>query len=145
LYLHGIVRDEHGRKMSKSLGNGIDPMDWVRDYGADAVRFTLARAANPGTDLPLGSDAAASAPNVATKLLNAAELALMNGTCIDTSPNRDELTDVGRWILSRAEDVRVRVDAYVDGYQCARANDMLYHFAWDELCVWYLESAKTKI
>ena len=145
LYLHGLVRDEHGRKMSKSLGNGIDPMDWVRDYGADALRFTLARGANPGTDLPLGSDAAASARNFATKLFNATKFALMNGAGIDTLPNRDELTDADRWILDRAEDVRVRVDAYLDDYQFARANELLYHFAWDELCDWYLEIAKTQI
>ena len=145
LYLHGLVRDEHGRKMSKSLGNGIDPMDWVRDYGADALRFTLARGANPGTDLPLGSDAAASARNFATKLFNATKFALLNGAGIDTLPNRDELTDADRWILDRAEDVRVRVDAYLDDYQFARANELLYHFAWDELCDWYLEIAKTQI
>lgn len=145
LYLHGLVRDEQGRKMSKSLGNGIDPMDWVRDYGADALRFTLARGANPGTDLPLGSDAAASARNFATKLFNATKFALMNGAGIDVLPNRDELTDADRWILDRAEDVRVRVDAYLDDYQFARANELLYHFAWDELCDWYLEIAKTQI
>lgn len=145
LYLHGLVRDEHGRKMSKSLGNGIDPMDWVRDYGADALRFTLARGANPGTDLPLGSDAAASARNFATKLFNATKFALMNGAGIDVLPNRDELTDADRWILDRAEDVRVRVDAYLDDYQFSRANELLYHFAWDELCDWYVEIAKTQI
>ncbi|MFH0412175.1 valine--tRNA ligase [Corynebacterium sp. L4756] len=145
LYLHGLVRDEHGRKMSKSLGNGIDPMDWVRDYGADALRFTLARNANPGTDLPLGQDAAASARNFATKLFNATKFALMNGAGVGELPNRDELTDADRWILDRAEDVRGRVDAYLDEYQFARANELLYHFAWDELCDWYLEIAKTQI
>lgn len=145
LYLHGLVRDEQGRKMSKSLGNGIDPMDWVRDYGADALRFTLARGANPGVDLPLGSDAAAAARNFATKLFNATKFALMNGAGVATLPNRAELSDADRWILDRAEEVRAKVDAYLDDYQFAKANELLYHFTWDELCDWYLEIAKTQI
>ncbi|MDU5328188.1 valine--tRNA ligase [Corynebacterium sp.] len=145
LYLHGLVRDEQGRKMSKSLGNGIDPMDWVRDYGADALRLTLARGANPGVDLPLGSDAAAAARNFATKLFNATKFALMNGAGVATLPNRDELSDADRWILDRAEEVRAKVDAYLDDYQFAKANELLYHFTWDELCDWYLEIAKTQI
>ncbi|XLN84011.1 valine--tRNA ligase [Corynebacterium tuberculostearicum] len=145
LYLHGLVRDEQGRKMSKSLGNGIDPMDWVRDYGADALRFTLARGANPGVNLPLGSDAAAAARNFATKLFNATKFALMNGAGVATLPNRAELSDADRWILDRAEEVRAKVDAYLDDYQFAKANELLYHFTWDELCDWYLEIAKTQI
>ena len=145
LYLHGLVRDEQGRKMSKSLGNGIDPMDWVRDYGADALRFTLARGANPGVDLPLGSDAAAAARNFATKLFNATKFALMNGAGVSTLPNRAELSDADRWILDRAEEVRAKVDDYLDDYQFAKANELLYHFTWDELCDWYLEIAKTQI
>ena len=145
LYLHGLVRDEQGRKMSKSLGNGIDPMDWVRDYGADALRFTLARGANPGVDLPLGSDAAAAARNFATKLFNATKFALMNGAGVATLPNRTELSDADRWILDRAEEVRAKVDSYLDDYQFAKANELLYHFTWDELCDWYLEIAKTQI
>ena len=145
LYLHGLVRDEQGRKMSKSLGNGIDPMDWVRDYGADALRFTLARGANPGVDLPLGSDAAAAARNFATKLFNATKFALMNGAGVAALPNRAELSDADRWILDRAEEVRAKVDTYLDDYQFAKANELLYHFTWDELCDWYLEIAKTQI
>ena len=145
LYLHGLVRDEQGRKMSKSLGNGIDPMDWVRDYGADALRFTLARGANPGVDLPLGSDAAAAARNFATKSFNATKFALMNGAGVAALPNREELSDADRWILDRAEEVRAKVDAYLDDYQFAKANELLYHFTWDELCDWYLEIAKTQI
>lgn len=145
LYLHGLVRDEQGRKMSKSLGNGIDPMDWVRDYGADALRFTLARGANPGVDLPLGSDAAAASRNFATKLFNATKFALMNGAGVAPLPKRTELSDADHWILDRAEEVRTQVDAYLDDYQFAKANELLYHFTWDELCDWYLEIAKTQI
>ncbi len=145
IYLHGLVRDEQGRKMSKSLGNGINPMDWVEKYGADALRFTLARGANPGVDLPLGSEAAAAARNFATKLYNATKFALKNGAGVAELPARAELTDADRWILDRVEEVRVAYDAYLDDYQFAKASELLYHFIWDELCDWYLEIAKTQI
>ncbi|MDF5820849.1 valine--tRNA ligase [Corynebacterium felinum] len=145
LFLHGLVRDEHGRKMSKSLGNGIDPMDWVRDYGADALRFTLARGANPGVDLPVGADSAQSSRNFATKLFNATKFALMNGAKTGQLPAREELSDADRWILDRLEQVRVSVDDYLDRYQFAKANELLYQFAWGELCDWYLEIAKVQI
>ena len=144
LYLHGLVRDEHGRKMSKSLGNGIDPMDWVRDYGADALRFTLARGANPGVDLPVGEDSAQSSRNFATKLFNATKFALMNGARVDALPPREELTDADRWILDRLEEVRGQVDTYLNNYQFAKANEVLYQFTWGELCDWYLEIAKSQ-
>ncbi|WP_425292254.1 valine--tRNA ligase [Corynebacterium mayonis] len=145
LYLHGLVRDEKGRKMSKSLGNGIDPMDWVERFGADALRFALARGANPGVDLPIGEDHAQSARNFATKLYNATKFALINGASVGQLPQRAELSDADRWILDRLEEVRSRVDAYLDDYQFAKANEELYHFAWDELCDWYLEIAKTQM
>ncbi|MGO3362310.1 MAG: valine--tRNA ligase [Corynebacterium sp.] len=147
VFLHGLVRDEHGRKMSKSLGNGIDPMDWVRDYGADALRFTLARGANPGTDLPIGEDSAQSSRNFATKLFNATKFALMNGARVEpgTSPARDDLTDADRWILDKLEDLRVLVDTHLDRYEFAVANEALYRFTWNEFCDWYLEIAKVQI
>lgn len=145
LYLHGLVRDERGRKMSKSLGNGIDPMDWVERFGADALRFTLARGANPGTDLPVGDDSAQSSRNFATKLFNATRFALMNGAKVGKLPAREELTDADRWILDRLEEVRAAVDDYLDRYQFAKANEALYQFAWNEFCDWYVEIAKTQI
>lgn len=145
IFLHGLVRDEHGRKMSKSLGNGIDPMDWVRDYGADALRFTLARGANPGTDLPLGADAAQSSRNFATKLFNATRFALMNGAQVGELPARASLTDADRWILDRLEATRQYVDSSLSRYEFAKASEALYHFTWDEFCDWYLEIAKTQI
>ncbi|MDT9409365.1 valine--tRNA ligase [Corynebacterium rouxii] len=145
LFLHGLVRDEQGRKMSKSLGNGIDPMDWVERFGADALRFTLARGANPGVDLPVGEDSAQSSRNFATKLFNATKFALMNGAEVGTLPERSELTDADRWILDRLEEVRVSVDDYFDRYQIAKGNEALYQFAWGEFCDWYLEIAKVQI
>lgn len=145
VFLHGLVRDEHGRKMSKSLGNGIDPMDWVRDYGADALRFTLARGANPGSDLPVGEDSAQSSRNFATKLFNATKFALMNGARIGELPARAELTDADRWILDRLEQVRATVDDALDRYEFSIANEALYRFTWGEFCDWYLEIAKVQI
>lgn len=145
LFLHGLVRDEQGRKMSKSLGNGIDPMDWVERYGADALRFTLARGANPGVDLPVGEDSASSSRNFATKLFNATKFALMNGARVGELPAREELTDADKWILDRLEALRVSVDDYLDRYQFSKANEALYAFAWGEFCDWYLEYAKVQI
>ena len=142
VFLHGLVRDEQGRKMSKSLGNGIDPLDWVRDYGADALRFTLARGANPGSDLPVGEDSAQSSRNFATKLFNATRFARMNGAYVGALPARETLTDTDRWILDRLEQVRADVDGALDKYEFAKANEALYHFAWDEFCDWYLEMSK---
>lgn len=145
IFLHGLVRDEQGRKMSKSLGNGIDPMDWVRDYGADALRFTLARGANPGSDLPVGEDSAQSSRNFATKLYNATKFALMNGAQVGELPAREELTIADRWILDRLEAVRAHVDMALDKYEFSWANEALYKFAWGEFCDWYLEIAKVQI
>ena len=145
VFLHGLIRDEHGRKMSKSRGNGIDPLDWVELFGADALRFTLARGASPGGDLSIGEDHARASRNFATKLFNATRFALMNGAAPAPLPTLDELTDADRWILGRAEEVRAEVDAAFDVYEFSRACESLYHFAWDEFCDWYLELAKVQL
>ena len=145
VFLHGLIRDEHGRKMSKSRGNGIDPLDWVELFGADALRFTLARGASPGGDLSIGEDHARASRNFATKLFNATRFSLMNGAAPAPLPALDELTDADRWILGRAEEVRAEVDAALDVYEFSRACESLYHFAWDEFCDWYLELAKVQL
>lgn len=145
VFLHGLVRDEHGQKMSKSKGNGIDPLDWVERFGADALRFTLARGANPGGDLSVGDDHAQSSRNFATKLFNATRFALMNGATTGELPDRASLTDADRWILDRLEQVRAVVDAGFEAYEFSRACESLYHFAWDEVCDWYLELAKVQL
>ncbi len=145
VFLHGLIRDEHGRKMSKSRGNGIDPLDWVELFGADALRFTLARGASPGGDLSIGEDHARASRNFATKLFNATRFALMNGAAPAPLPALDELTDADRWILGRLEEVRAEVDSALDGYEFSRACESLYHFAWDEFCDWYLELAKVQL
>jgi valyl-tRNA synthetase len=145
VFLHGLIRDEHGRKMSKSRGNGIDPLDWVELYGADALRFTLARGASPGGDLSIGADHARASRNFATKLFNATRFAMLNGAAPAPLPPAAELTDADTWILGRTEEVRAEVDSALDGYEFSRACEALYHFAWDEFCDWYLELAKVQI
>jgi valyl-tRNA synthetase len=145
VFLHGLIRDEFGRKMSKSKGNGIDPLDWVDTFGADALRFTLARGANPGGDMSIGEDYARASRNFATKLFNATRFALMNGAAPAPLPAVEELTDADRWILRRLEEVRVEVDSAFDAYEFSRACESLYHFAWDEFCDWYLELAKVQL
>ena len=147
LFLHGLVRDEHGRKMSKSRGNGIDPLDWVDRFGADALRFTLARGANPGSDISVGEDHAQSSRNFATKLYNATKFALMNGAQAPAEgelPDAAELTVADRWILGRLDEVLAEVDAGFESYEFSKACEALYHFAWDEVCDWYLELAKVQ-
>lgn len=144
IFLHGLVRDEHGQKMSKSKGNGIDPLDWVDEYGADALRFTLARAASPGGDLSVGNDHAQASRNFATKLFNATKFALMNDAHIGEIPPVEYLTDADRWILHRLGEVRHEVDKAMEAFEFSKACEALYHFAWDELCDWYLELSKVQ-
>ncbi|MFZ1163544.1 valine--tRNA ligase [Mycobacterium sp.] len=144
VFLHGLIRDESGRKMSKSKGNVIDPLDWLDVYGADALRFTLARGSSPGSDLSVGEDDVRASRNFVTKLFNATRFALLNGAALGQLPD-GELTDADRWILGRLEEVRAEVDSAFDGYEFSRACESLYHFTWDEFCDWYLELAKTQV
>jgi valyl-tRNA synthetase len=146
LYLHGLIRDAQGKKMSKSRGNVIDPIEWLDRYGADALRFTLARGANPGSDMALAEEWASGSRNFVTKLWNASRFALMNGaTTAIPVPPRERLTDADRWILDRADALVSEVDALFEDFQFAKACDALYHYTWDEFCDWYLELAKVQI
>jgi valyl-tRNA synthetase len=139
--LHGMVRDQHGKKMSKSFGNVVDPMDWIERYGADATRFTMARGANPGADVPVSEEWCAGARNFANKLWNAIRFALLNGAhTAGELPAARSAAD--RWILSRLQRVTVEVDAQFEAYELAKVCDTLYHFAWDDVCDWYLELVK---
>ncbi|MGH8824293.1 MAG: valine--tRNA ligase [Jiangellaceae bacterium] len=143
--LHGMVRDARGKKMSKSFGNAVDPIEWLDAYGADAVRFTLARGANPGTDVPVGEDWVQASRNFCNKLWNATRFALLNGA--RTGPLRPsaDLSAPDRWILSRLHATVAEVDAFYEDYQFAKASESLFHFAWDEFCDWYVELAKTPL
>ena len=146
VYLHGLVRDPTGKKMSKSRGNVIDPLDWLDRFGADATRFTLARGANPGADMAIAEDWAAGSRNFCNKLWNATRFALINGATVDRPvPARDTLTDADRWILDLTDAVVSEVDELFEDYQFAKLCDALYHFTWDELCDWYLEIAKVQL
>jgi valyl-tRNA synthetase len=144
--LHGLVRDQFGKKMSKSRGNTVDPLDWIDRFGADATRFTLARGASPGSDVAVSEEWAAGARNFCNKLWNAARFALLNGA--DAGAERPEpsaLAVSDRWILSRLAGVTAEVDELFEQFELGKACDALYHFAWDEFCDWYLELAKVPL
>ena len=144
--LHGMVRDPHGKKMSKSAGNTVDPLEWMDNYGADALRFTLARGANPGTDAPISEEWVAGARSFCTKLFNATKFALMNGARVPAAlPARAELTDADRWILDRTDQLVSEVDELLEDFQFAKSTEALYHFTWDEFCDWYVELSKVQI
>jgi valyl-tRNA synthetase len=143
IMLHGLVRDQFGKKMSKSRGNVIDPIEFMDKYGADALRFTLARGANPGTDQALAEDWIGGSRNFATKLWNATRFAMMNGATVEGElPPLESLNEIDKWILSRWSQTCTQVTELFEHYEFARACEMLYHFAWDDLCDWYLELSK---
>jgi valyl-tRNA synthetase len=143
VFLHGMVRDAHGKKMSKSYGNVVDPLDWIDRFGADATRFTLARGANPGGDVPVSEEWTQGSRNFCNKLWNATRFALLNGATVEGElPAPAELSSVDRWVLSRLEHVIGEVDEQFEAFEFAKACDVLYHYAWDDVCDWYLELAK---
>ncbi len=145
VFLHGLIRDQYGKKMSKSKGNTVDPLESMDRYGADALRFTLARQANPGADMALAEDWIAGSRNFGTKLWNATRFALSNGAVVEPLPDRDRLTDADRWILDRCDAVTAEADGLLEEFQFAKATELLYHFTWDEFCDWYLELAKVAL
>ena len=141
--LHGLVRDAHGKKMSKSRGNTVDPLDWIDRFGADATRFTLARGASPGSDVAVSEEWVTGARNFCNKLWNATRFALLNGARVPAArPPREALSVADRWILSRLAAVTADADALFEQFEFAKLCEALYHFAWDEVCDWYLELAK---
>jgi valyl-tRNA synthetase len=155
--LHGLVRDQFGKKMSKSKGNVVDPIDWMERFGTDATRFTLARGATPGSDEAISEDWAAGSRNFCNKLWNATRFALMNGA--EATPSfgitkggvsggpslSGDLSTTDRWILSRLSGVIAEVDGLLEQFEFGKACEALYHFAWDEFCDWYLELAKVPL
>ena len=145
--IHGLVRDQQGRKMSKSLGNVIDPMEMIDRYGADALRFSLARAATGGQqDIPLSEEAIEGGRNFANKLWNASRLVLRAypGGAPEL-PVDERLTLAERWLLSRHEACVAEVDAALDEYRFADAAQALYRFIWSEFCDWGLELEKARL
>ena len=142
--LHGLVRDAHGKKMSKSRGNVIDPLVWMDAYGADAVRLSLLQGANPGADQAINEEWVVGARNFCNKLWNATRFALLNGATVDGDLPAT-LTGADAWIVSRLHAVIAEVDALYEQFEFAKIADVLYHFAWDEVCDWYLELAKISL
>jgi valyl-tRNA synthetase len=141
--LHGLIRDQFGKKMSKSKGNTVDPLDWIDRFGADATRFTLARGSNPGSDEAISDDWAAGSRNFCNKLWNATRFALLNGA--DIRSGEEDLAPADRWILARLSAVITEVGRLLADYEFGKACEALYHFAWDEFCDWYLELAKVPL
>ena len=141
--LHGLVRDRFGKKMSKSRGNTVDPIEFMDKYGSDALRFTLARGANPGADQALAEEWIGGARNFATKLWNASRFAMMNGATTEGAmPAFESLGGIDQWILTRLNQTVTEVDSLLESYEFAKACELIYHFAWDDLCDWYLELSK---
>ncbi len=144
--LHGLVRDQFGKKMSKSRGNTVDPLQWIDTYGADALRFTLARGSNPGADQAIAQEWVAGAGRFCSKLFNATRFALLNGAVLPDVPLIEaDLTPADRWILDRLDEMIAGTTDLLGDFQFAKAAESLYHFAWDEVCDWYLELAKVQI
>jgi valyl-tRNA synthetase len=141
--LHGLVRDRFGKKMSKSRGNTVDPIEFMDKYGSDALRFTLARGANPGTDQAIAEEWIGGSRNFATKLWNASRFAIMNGANTDGEVAAfDSLNAIDQWILTRLDETVESVDQLLEQFEFAKACEIIYHFAWDDLCDWYLELSK---
>ena len=144
VFIHGLIRDEQGRKMSKSLGNGIDPLEMIDEYGADALRFTLATGNSPGNDIRFSMDRVQASRNFANKIWNASRFVLMN-LDIDHCELPKSLRLEDKWIISRFNTVAKEVNENLEHYELGIAVAKLYDFIWDEFCDWYIELAKYRI
>jgi len=145
--IHGLVRDSEGRKMSKSLGNGIDPLEVIEKYGADAMRYMISTGSTPGQDLRFRWERVEQARNFANKIWNASRFALMNlegftAADIDIS---GELGTADRWILHRLNETSRDITRLIDAYEFGETGRLLYNFIWDDLCDWYIEFAKLSL
>ena len=146
VFIHGIVRDAQGRKMSKSLGNGIDPLVVIDQYGADALRFTLATGNSPGNDMRFSDEKVGASRNFANKLWNAARFILMNLGEDEKAPHiPDELALEDKWILSLFNTLTKEVTDNLDKFELGIAVQKLYDFIWDIFCDWYIEISKIRL
>ena len=148
VFIHGLVRDAQGRKMSKSLGNGIDPLKIIEEYGADALRFALATGNSPGNDMRFSDEKIEAARNFANKLWNASRFVLMNLTEEDEAllemPEESELAIEDKWILSKLNKLIKTVTDNIENYEVGVALGEIYSFTWDYFCDWYIEMAKSR-
>ena len=148
VFIHGIVRDDQGRKMSKSLGNGIDPLVVIDQYGADALRFTLVNGNSPGNDMRYSNEKVEASRNFANKLWNASRFILMN---LDGSeqpahlPKAEDLATEDKWILSKFNTLAKEINSNIDSFELGTAIAKLYEFVWDQFCDWYIEVAKIRL
>ncbi|MBU7593744.1 valine--tRNA ligase [Metabacillus halosaccharovorans] len=142
--IHGLVRDEQGRKMSKSLGNGVDPMEVIDQYGADSLRYFLSTGSSPGQDLRFSYEKVESTWNFANKIWNASRFALMNmgGLTFDEIDLSGEKSVADKWILTRLNETIENVTKLADKYEFGEVGRLLYNFIWDDFCDWYIEMAK---
>ncbi|AUS87704.1 valine--tRNA ligase [Lysinibacillus capsici] len=142
--IHGLVRDGEGRKMSKSLGNGVDPMDVIEQYGADSLRYFLATGSSPGQDLRYTTEKVEAVWNFANKIWNASRFALMNmdGMTYDEIDLTGEKSVADKWILTRLNETIERVTSLAERYEFGEVGRELYNFIWDDFCSWYIEMAK---
>ena len=147
VFIHGLVRDSQGRKMSKSLGNGIDPLDVIRDYGADALRFTLVTGNTPGNDMRFYYERVEGNRNFANKIWNAAKFTIMNLDDFDEHfvPQKEQYTLADRWILEKLFETETYVSQNLDKFELGEAADAIYEFAWNSFCDWYIETAKARL
>ena len=149
VFIHGLVRDAQGRKMSKSLGNGIDPLKIISEYGADALRFALTTGNAPGNDMRFSDEKIEAARNFANKLWNASRFVLMNLTESDEellAPVDEKMLAIeDKWILSKLNSLTKTVNDNIDNYELGVALAEIYSFTWDTFCDWYIEMAKSRI
>jgi valyl-tRNA synthetase len=149
IYLHGLVRDEQGRKMSKSLGNVIDPIEVMDQYGTDALRFTLATSSTPGNDMKLVPERIIGNRNFANKIWNAARFVITQtdgiGGGIPALEATTPQTLADRWIVSKAQELTASVTRLIDDFQFGEAGRQIYDFFWSDYCDWYLEIAKVQL
>ena len=146
VFIHGIIRDSQGRKMLKSLGNGVDPLEVVEQYGADALRFTLATGNSPGNDTRFQMERIEANRNFCNKIWNASRFVLMNLTieeCALPSPEHLELPD--RWIVSKYNRLAREITENIDSFELGVAAQKLYDFIWDDFCDWYIELVKPRL
>ena len=146
VFIHGLVRDSQGRKMSKSLGNGIDPLEVIEQYGADALRMTLVTGNAPGNDMRFYDERVEANRNFANKVWNASRFILMNmEDKTITTPDLGELTPTDKWILSKVNTLAKDVTENMDKFELGIALQKVYDFIWDEFCDWYIELAKYRM
>ncbi|MBO5021089.1 MAG: class I tRNA ligase family protein, partial [Clostridia bacterium] len=144
--IHGLVRDSQGRKMSKSLGNGVDPLEIIAEYGADALRFSLATGNSPGNDMRYIPERVESSRNFANKIWNAARFILMNLKSDEIIPlDMDNLALEDKWILSKYNSLVAEVTDNLDKFELGLAVSKLYEFIWDVFCDWYIEISKSRL